>query len=163
MPRHIQLEGIIMRPCSMTLKDNEKVMRNDNYFTPSKFRQKYIDTIAAGQIVAESAKIYIQKNWKKVKDWKDLEVIISDKDGKITEYYNFQESKGWVGDFGKKIMKSLDDKNKKRHNPATEVSDVVLDPTDGDFSITINKKEYWWIDDESVIMIADYIEKKLKK
>ena len=40
---------------------------------------------------------------------------------------------------------------------------MVLDPTDGDFSITINGKEHWWIQDEAVIIIADYIEKKLKK
>jgi D-tyrosyl-tRNA(Tyr) deacylase len=39
---------------------------------------------------------------------------------------------------------------------------VVLDPTDGDFSVTINGNEHWWIQDEAVIIIADYIEKQLK-
>jgi hypothetical protein len=40
---------------------------------------------------------------------------------------------------------------------------VVLDPTDGDFSLTVNGKNHLWIDDESVIVIADYIEKSLKE
>jgi hypothetical protein len=35
-------------------------------------------------------------------------------------------------------------------------------PTDGDFSVTINGNEHWWIQDEAVIIIADYIEKQLK-
>jgi hypothetical protein len=45
------------------------------------------------------------------------------------------------------------------HNPIVELNDVVLDPTDGDFSVTINGKEHWWIEDSAIIKIADYIEK----
>jgi len=150
-----------MRPCSLTLKDNEKVIRSSEYFTPSKFREKYVDSVAAGQIVAESAKIYVQKNWRKVKDWSELEVELKDKNG-LTEYYNFEKDNRWENAHPT-LKDKFEEADKKRHNPATEVKDVVLDPTDGDFSITINGKEHWWIDDESVIMIADYIEKQLKK
>ena len=39
---------------------------------------------------------------------------------------------------------------------------MVLDPSDGDFSLTINGKEHWWIQDEAVIIIANYIENQLK-
>ena len=59
-------------------------------------------------------------------------------------------------------MKS-DKKKKRNQNPVLTINNVVLDPTDGDFSITINGKEHWWIQDEAVIIIADYIEKRLKK
>jgi hypothetical protein len=40
---------------------------------------------------------------------------------------------------------------------------VILDPTDGDFSVTINgDKNHWWIHDEEVIVIANYIEETIK-
>jgi hypothetical protein len=40
----------------------------------------------------------------------------------------------------------------------------VLDPTDGDFSIVINETDdHWWIGDEEIIVIADYIETHLKE
>ena len=54
-------------------------------------------------------------------------------------------------------------RKKSLHNPIVTIDEVVLDPTDGDFSITVNGgKEHWWIGDEEVILIADYIEEKLK-
>lgn len=61
------------------------------------------------------------------------------------------------------VFSSLDESNKQKHNPIEVVSQVVLDPSDGDFSITINGRDHLWIDDEAVIIIADYIEKKLKE
>ena len=62
-----------------------------------------------------------------------------------------------------KIFQDYFESRKAGHNPIIEVSDVVLDPTDGDFSITINGAEYWWIDQESIIIIASYIEKQISK
>ncbi len=52
---------------------------------------------------------------------------------------------------------------KRNQKPVLSINNVVLDPTDGDFSITLNRKEHWWIQDGAVIIIADYIEKRLKK
>ena len=57
-----------------------------------------------------------------------------------------------------------DEMDKERHNPIREFNSVVLDPTDGDFSITVNgNEEHWWIQDKAIIIIADFIEQKLKK
>jgi hypothetical protein len=56
----------------------------------------------------------------------------------------------------------MDQREKEKHNPILEFNEVVLDPTDGDFSITVNGDQaHWWIQDEAVILIADYIEKQL--
>jgi hypothetical protein len=52
---------------------------------------------------------------------------------------------------------------KRNQNPVVTIDEVVLDPTDGDFSVTINGHQHWWIQDEAIIIIADYIEKQLKK
>lgn len=60
------------------------------------------------------------------------------------------------------LIKS-DRKRKRNQNPVLSINSVVLDPTDGDFSITINGNEHWWIQDEAVIIIADYIENQIKK
>jgi hypothetical protein len=59
------------------------------------------------------------------------------------------------------MLERLEKDNKERHNPIIEFNNVVLDPTDGDFSVTINGKEHWWIEDDAVMIIANYIEKQL--
>jgi hypothetical protein len=46
-------------------------------------------------------------------------------------------------------------------NPIRVFNEVVLDPMDGDFSVTINDTGHWWIDDDAIVTIADYIEKQL--
>jgi len=163
MTRNIKIHGLVFRPCSLDFQENEERMRTAIDFTEIDFLEKYNDSIVVGQIIAESAKIFICKNWESIKDWSDLEVEILDNSGEVTEYYNYKDEEGWVGKIGNLIKSSLNKRNKERHNPATEVKDICLDPTDGDFSLTINGKEHWWIDNESVIIIADYIEQKLKK
>ena len=50
----------------------------------------------------------------------------------------------------------------KKHNPVLSLSEMVLDPTDEDFSITINGVDHNCIDDDSVIILADYAENWLK-
>ena len=58
----------------------------------------------------------------------------------------------------------VDKRNKLRHNPVHTVDNIVLDPSDGDFSVTINGgQEHLWIQDEAVIVIANYIETQLKE
>lgn len=62
------------------------------------------------------------------------------------------------------FLARMEEKDHEKHNPIVSVNEVVLDPTDGDFSITINgTNEHWWIGDEEVIIIADYIEQQLKE
>lgn len=40
-------------------------------------------------------------------------------------------------------------------------TEMVLDHSDGDFSVCINGHWHNWINDDSIVMIADYVEKEL--
>ena len=161
MRKHEQLFGMLMRPCSLTEKENEKVIFSSGYAVKKDFRKNYENHIAAMQIVAESAKIYILNNWKKVKDWSNLNISIVDNTGKETHYYKYVERAGFknMGDRYNKRREEREKERKKNQNPVKKISGVVLDTSDGDFSLTINRKDHLWIDDESVIILADYIEK----
>ncbi len=184
---HQQLYGLTMRPCSISQKENEKVIHSSKYAARSNYKKQYETNIAANQILAESAKIYILKNWKKVKSWKDLEISIIDNTGKETYYYSYKKiesirSRKVIPVSNKleklksiikptKIKISILDKwfskheaeRKKNQNHIKTLKNVVLDPTDGDFSLDINGKSHLWIDNESVIVLADFIESKLKE
>lgn len=161
--------GIGMRPCSTTNEHNDTVMHSTDYSVKSNFLQEYNNHIAAMEIVAECAKIYILNNWEKVIDWSNLNVVVTDGRGgkyKPVEYFNYVKrerkkqgvkSSGLMND----ILASMDATDKKKHNPIVSLNDVVLDPTDGDFSLTINGKEHFWISDDSVIVIAAYVEQQL--
>jgi hypothetical protein len=145
---------------------------------------EYRKHMAGMSHVAECAKIYIYKNWEKVQDWSALEVIvIHGPSGEATEYYNHEHYLSLQEDRKKKreerakkrgldkvsknsiisdIFEEMERERKEKHNPVKSIDRVVLDPSDGDFSLTINEKEHWWIQDEAVIIIADYIENQLK-
>lgn len=175
-----------MRPCSFNQEDNEATMQSSDYSVKENFYKEYSNHIAAKQIVAECAKIYILNNWEKVKDWSDLEVVMEDAntlEGHLNkanggnplddyvEYYKYTGKKlgrkkrlvSPAGDFMKDIFDEMDEKDKLRHNPAVAVRDVVLDTSDGDFSLVVNDRHHMWIRDEAVIIIADYVETQLVK
>lgn len=161
-----QIHGSLMNPCFVTEADFEEGYRNSTFYVESNYLDEYRKHLAALEHIANIAKSYILNNWQNISNWKDLEVtVIHGPTGVTTEYYNYVphvpgqkgSSKTWDS-----IMERLDENNKKRHNPILEVNSIVLDPTDGDFSITVNgDQEHWWIQDEAVIIIADYIEKQL--
>jgi hypothetical protein len=153
------IKGLVFRPCSTTEEDNERVMRSSKYWADSEFYKKYQEHCCAMELIAESAKIYILNNYKKVEDWSNLDVKIVDNTGNETHYYKYEGNKGW-----NRRMKAVSQMLKRREenqNPIETLTDVVLDTTDGDFSLTINGRDHLWIDDDSVISIADYIERTL--
>jgi len=158
--------GMMFRPCSFTMEEHDKTWHSADHSVRSEFYKAYSDHIAGQQIVAGCAKIYIYNNYQKVKDWTDLEVVITEED-EVVDYYNYKETRRRKRE-GKseafdKITDRIDAENRIRHNPVTSVTDAVLDYSDGDFSITINGREHWWLNDDEVIIIADYIEKQLKE
>ncbi len=167
MQRKNDLHGMLMRPCSTTLKDNKTTMHSTKVSVKSKFKDAYEGHIEAMQIVSECAKIYITENWNKVKNWSDLNVIIEDNSKKSTEYYNFKNRNERIR-FGsnsnamKGILARWEKRDKARHNPVKSVKGICLDTSDGDFSLVINSKQHLWISDDSVIIISDYIESQLK-
>ena len=161
------IHGSIFSPCFMTEEEFENGYKSSIFYVEKDFLEEYEKHIAAMSHISNIAKSYIFNNWEKVKDWSDLEVVVKHgPTGEKTYYYSYKEKirkkeygRGMISEL---LMKS-DKKKKRNQNPVLTINNVVLDPTDGDFSITINGKEHWWIQDEAVIIIADYIEKKLKK
>ncbi len=99
------------------------------------------------------AKIFIMKNHHKIKDWSKLSIMIYN--GNTSSNKNKADHE-WYRPKDLKIGKSV-----RTANPIYEVKNFVFDDSDGDFSLTINDKEWWWIPTESVIRIASYIEKEL--
>jgi hypothetical protein len=162
-----QIHGIIMRPCATTEENYDKIYQTTEFYTQAGFLAQYQKHLAALDITAECAKIYLAKNWELVKDWSGLEVKITDNTNKTTEYFVYKpnETRNWNTKLEaiRRMVEDMDKKNKEKHNPIETVTGVVLDPTDGDFSLTINGKDHLWIDDESVIIIADYVENQLNQ
>lgn len=158
--------GMWGRPMAMD-NNHAKIAHSSQYSVQEKFLEEYNNHIAAMQIVAMCAKVYIMENWEKVKDWTGLNVVVECRQGSF-DYYNYAGPRKRRQVVGKPERKDvLDDmfdrmnkEDEARHNPITSITDVVLDE-EWDFSMTINGKEHWWLDDESVVIIANFIEKQL--
>ena len=165
-----QIYAEVFRPCFISEEDFEDGYKKSIFWTEEKFMSKYKEHKAALSHIAECAKIYILKNWEGVDDWTDLDVKITHgPTGKSTHYYKCEDydvptpdATDGEGSLISNIFEEIRAKRKKNEKIVNSVSKIVLDPTDGDFSITVNGgEEHWWIQDEAIIIIADYIENKL--
>lgn len=125
------------------------------------FETKYLEIQDQLYPIVYEAKRYIVENWKKVKDWSDLDIYIEDyskvNHNKRYHFYKMDKPKPT----NSKIIYDLVMGIYEDQNPVKSVSNVVLDESDGDFSISINGIEFWWIGDWEVITIATYIEEQL--
>ena len=177
-----QIPGQLFSACFMTVDEYEAGYKQSEFYVESGYMDAYRKHTVAMSHVADIAKVYIFKNWQRVTDWGDLEVKITHgPTSEVTHYYNHERvmqrrvehnerSKAYAKERGIKrsstidrLLEESDTRKKSLHNPIVTVDKVVLDPTDGDFSITVNSgEEHWWIGDEEVIIIADYIEEQLK-
>lgn len=160
-----QIPGEIFSPCFMTEADFEKGYRESIFFVEGNYMEEYRKHMVAMDHIANMAKSYILNNWQKIEDWSDLEITITHgPTGEKTEYFKYvprnssEKSRSTIWDT---MMKRIDESDRARHNPIEVINEVVLDPTDGDFSITVNGKSHWWIGNEEIIIIANYIEEKL--
>ena len=61
-----------------------------------------------------------------------------------------------------KLFDEMEERAKAKHNPIVSFDSAVLDTSDGDFSVKINGQDFYWIDEQPIIEIADYIEEQLK-
>jgi hypothetical protein len=153
-------------PCFVSEEAYEAAYKTSEFWTDSGFLDAYQKYESAKCHTTDCAKIYILKNWKKIQDWTDLHLIVNHgPTGEETEYFKYVPDSR-TGTYSKALADviarmELDDQ--KRHNPIVSFDEVLLDPTDGDFSITINGKEHWWISNEPIIVLANYIEKNLNK
>ena len=158
------IPGQIFNPCFLTEEEFENGYKNSEFYVDKNFLSEYRKHMVAMDHIANMAKSYIVNNWKKVEDWSDLDVIIkAGNTGKETHYYKYAE-RDHFNTRNVKVAEMLEEWKKEEEdnqNPIRVFNEVVLDPTDGDFSVKINDIEHWWINDDAIITIADYIELQL--
>jgi hypothetical protein len=158
------ISGELFTHCFMTAEDFENGYKNSMFYVDKNFLEEYRKHMVAMDHVANFAKSYILNNWQKIEDWSDLDVKIrAGNTGKETHYYKYVE-RGSFNTRSEKVSKMFEEMRKEEEanqNPIRVFNEVVLDPMDGDFSVTINDTGHWWIDDDAIITIADYIEKQL--
>ena len=160
------ISGELFRNCFPTTEDFERGYKNSMFYADKNFLEEYRKHMVAMDHVANFAKSYILNNWQKIEDWSDLDVIIrAGNTGVKTHYYKYVDKGKWnirnveVAEMFEEMRKEEED----NQNPIRVFNNVVLDPTDGDFSVTINDTEHWWINDDAIVTIADYIEKQLEE
>ncbi len=148
-------------------KGEEEVLsgiRKDRRYNEGNFEIKYIELSAEIRSVVEAAKIYILDNYKKVKDYKDLHLMLRCANHGGTQYFGPKSQKpkkeqGLISKTLQNAIKRLD----KQTIQIKKFDEAVYDWTDGDFSVVFNGVNYNWIDGNSIVDIASYIERKIEK
>jgi hypothetical protein len=134
------------------------IIREGKKYNEGNFEIRYIEFSAEVRSLVEAAKIYILDNYKKVKDYKTLHLMLRCANHEGTQYFG-TKSKGGKG--GSEIFNKLINELNKQTTEIKKFDAAVYDWTDGDFSVTFNGVNYNWIDSNSIIDIAAHIERKL--
>ena len=145
-------------------KGEEEVLsgiRSGKKYKEGNFETRYIEFSMEIRSIVEAAKIYILDNYEKVKDYKDLHLMLRCVNHEGTQYFGKRSKPKKEGAKGsgrlRKVIAELD----KQTIEIKKFDKAVYDWTDGDFSVTFNGVDYNWIDSSSIIDIASHIERKL--
>lgn len=138
-------------------------IRKSPAYSIGSFRREWLECLSRAQMVSSAAKIYVLDNYKKVSDYSELSLRLIHNQGK--QYFGLRDRRSnerketprKTSPVLERISKELDDKTIQ----IDSFDEAVYDWTDGDFSVSFNGVWYLWIDDESVVSIASFIEKKL--
>ena len=149
--------GNFLIKCFVSLDEMKHALKQDENFISEKFADKYCEMLGKLSLIADIARIYTYENWKKVEDWSELSITLTYKRKNIT-FFKYIEHDHTANE----LDKSLDTFLKNMHNPVNSVTDFSVDPTDRDTYIKINNK-WFFLNDEDVIVIADYIEKSIRQ
>lgn len=158
-----------MTPCFTSEEKMKDAYSTCNGWSSSNFMEEYLRKFSEANMIAESAKFYILENWEKVEDWSGLEITLMGAHQKTPiQFYNkeLHSPPNFHPDYkGGMITRWLEryGESQEQHNPISTFNGVVLDPSDGDFSITVNGIDFLWISYDTIITIADYIEKSLNE
>jgi hypothetical protein len=162
------ITGPVFKPCFSSVKEFKTSCESTVVSATKDFRNEYAKHIEALSIIADCGKIYILENYKKINDWTDLDLHIKSGTKQATgktHFYKHDEikinKKGSMEQTDDVFIK-MNETSRLGENPIKTLTNVILDPSDGDFSLTINDLEFWWICDDSIITIAHYIEFKIK-
>ena len=158
------IHGHIVRPCFSSLEDMSKHIKASHSHVDFNFLESYNDHLAHMEFIAICAKIFIVENWEKVTDWSDISIDLVDTNEDVISFFKHEPSTRESDDSSySRLLKSIDDYSASKHNPVNTLTNVHIDPTDGDFAVEVNGKEFWPLRDEDVIIIANYIEEQLEK
>jgi hypothetical protein len=137
-------------------------IRDSEKYKAGNFGKSYISAFAELRRVVEAAKIYVLDNYQKVDDYSDLHLMLNCVNHKEKVYFG-QKSKRPRKKKGEKES-ALDRMIKEIDKQTIEIKTfdkAVYDWTDGDFSVVFNGVDYNWIDSNSIVDIAAYIEGKI--
>lgn len=135
-------------------------IRSTKEYSELNFQDNNSKIWVAHNSLISAAKIYIVDNYKSIDDYSELDLILtSGATGK--RFYLGPKRNRNVSRSNEltRILKDLDDQT----IVIEKFEEAIYDWTDGDFSVVFNGVSYNWIDDDSVISIASYIEKKLEE
>lgn len=141
---------------------------NREFADGTKLSSAYTKAIKESERIAGVAKFFIIENWQKVKDWNRYDLYLHSAFSK--EWFHFHShseemyeriySNPDIEDWKKTTTKIQEKSSKRRHNPIVEFNEAFLD-WDGDFNVTINGRSIAWLDDHSVINLAEHIVRSL--
>lgn len=161
-----QLHGMMMRPIFQSKEDYEKEVPLAVGAVAKDFKKEYEMHIGSMQVISYCAKMYIANHWEKITDWSDLEIVVLDDDRNDVHYYKYKERRkgkfSGLYSISHKIFDRMDKEDHENQNPVQTLS-VVLDYFDGDMTLYINNDRHFIIGDEPAVVLADFIEQKLKE
>lgn len=135
-------------------------IRSTNEYSEMNFQDNNSKIWVAHNSLLAAAKIYIIDNYRKVSDYSDLHLMLRSGATGLKFYFGPKSGRGISkSSIIAEILKELDDQT----IVIEKFDEAIYDWSDGDFSVVFNEVPYNWIDDESVINIASYIEEKLGK
>ena len=139
-------------------------LRATEKYKSGEFRKNYIQFSAEVRRTIEAAKIYILDNYQKIEDYSDLSLILRCANHEGTKYFGKKRIKRRGKKNGKNtILSDLIEDMEREKIEISKFDSAVYDWSDGDFSVVFNGISYNWIDGESIIDIASYIESRLKE
>ena len=144
---------IFISPCFLEEEQYKEYYNKVILSTDNSLSDNYYELEKQKFLIAEKAKLFIMENYKSVKDWTDLEISITC--NHKGHYENYITEKRAQTRFGTFIVNRI-------ANPIETIT-FVLDYSDGDLSVTVNNREFRWIEADTVIDICNYIEKQLIK
>ncbi len=137
-------------------------IRSTEKYKLGEFRKNFIQFSAEVRRTIEAAKIYILDNYQKVEDYSELSLILRCANHEGTKYFGKKRIKRRGKKNGKNtILSDLIEDMEREKIEISKFDSAVYDWSDGDFSVVFNGISYNWIDGESIIDIASYIENKI--
>jgi len=126
----------------------------------SEFRDHYEDLLVAVETVVSCAKSYIVKNADRVTDWTGLVIRLKSSNAEWDYYYKHEPMSVSTGDGIISVaFREFEEHCRDHEQMVKKITNITLDPSDGDLSITVNGTKYIAISDRAVIDLATYIEK----